>query len=167
MPGEENVQIRSAKASLEDAELKLEWTRIFAPADGYATNLTVKPGDYAQAGKPLLAFVDQASFYVQGFFRETQLRHINTGDRAIVTMMSHRRQPLEGVVESIGWAINPPNVAQTGAADDNTLVPVVQPSVDWIRLAQRVPVRIRIERVPDGVQLISGTTASVAIRPGG
>ncbi|MCP3905305.1 MAG: HlyD family secretion protein [Planctomycetes bacterium] len=163
-PGEENVQVRSAKVSLAQAELDLERSAIRAPADGYITNLNVDVGDYASPGTPLLAFVDGASFHVEGFFRETQLRHIEVGDRAAVTLMSHRRQKVWGTVESIGWAINPPDIATTTGTSG--LVPQVQPSFDWIRLAQRVPVRIRIDSVPDGVQLISGTTASVVIRPG-
>jgi multidrug resistance efflux pump len=163
VPGDQNVQIRAAKVSLADAELDLERTTVRAPTDGYVTNLNVDVGDYASPGTPMLAFVDSESFYVQGFFRETQLRHMNPGDRAVVTLMSHRNKPIEGVVESIGWAINPPDVATTEGAGG--LVPQVEPSFDWIRLAQRVPVRVRIETVPEGVQLISGTTASVVIKP--
>ncbi|MHC4991380.1 MAG: HlyD family efflux transporter periplasmic adaptor subunit [Planctomycetota bacterium] len=164
VPGEENVQIRAAKVDLQLTELSLAWTTVRAPADGYITNRNVDVGDFASPGTPLLAFVDSASFHVHGYFRETQLRNIEPGDRALVTLMSHRGQPIEGVVESIGWAINPPGIATTEGS--NGLVPQVEPSFDWIRLAQRVPVRIRIVEVPEGVQLISGTTASVAIRPG-
>jgi multidrug resistance efflux pump len=166
VPGEENVRIRGAKASLADAELDLAWTRVHAPTDGYVTNLNLKIGDYATAGKPVLSHVDTGSFYVQGFFQETQLGHINPGDRALITPMSYRGETIEGTVESVGWAINPPGIAATGASGDGTLVPQVEPSFDWIRLAQRVPVRIRIDDVPDGVRLIAGTTVSVALRPG-
>ena len=165
-PGEKNVNIRAAKAKLAKAELDLAWTKLTAPSDGYVTNLVVKPGDYASIGKPMLAFVDSNSFYVQGFFRETQLEHIKVGSRVVVTLMSHSDQPLEGEVESIDQAINPPDIAQTGDSGDSSLVPVVQPSFDWIRLAQRVPVRIKLTSVPEGVRLIAGTTASVAIQPG-
>jgi len=160
--GDHNAQVRTAKVNLASAELDLERTKVLAPTDGYATNLSVDLGDYASPGTPMLAFVDSNSFHVQGFFRETQLRHMKIGDRAEVTLMSHRNKPVEGVVESIGWAINPPNIATTEGT--NGLVPQVQPSFDWIRLAQRVPVRVKIEKVPEGVQLISGTTASVLIK---
>jgi len=163
VPGDRNVQIRAARVDLANAELQLDRTKILAPTDGYVTNLNVDLGDYATPGTPMLAFVDSASFHVQGFFRETQLRHMSPGDRAVVTLMSHRNKPIEGVVESIGWAINPPDIATTEGTSG--LVPQVQPSFDWIRLAQRVPVRVRIETVPEGVQLISGTTASVVIKP--
>jgi multidrug resistance efflux pump len=161
--GEQNVRIESAKVSLARAELDLERSVIRAPMDGYVVNLNVDVGDYASPGTAMLAFVDGASFHVQGYFRETQLRRIAPGDRAIVTLMSHRGTPIEGVVESIGWAINPPDVATTAGASG--LVPQVEPSFDWIRLAQRVPVRIGLGEIPDDVQLVSGTTVSVAIRP--
>jgi multidrug resistance efflux pump len=164
VPGEENPQIRASKVSLAQAELDLERTAIRAPADGYVTNLNVDVGDYATPGTPMLAFVNTATFHVQGFFQETQLRHISLGDRAVITLMSHRGQPIKGVVESIGWAINPPDVATTEGTDG--LVPQVQPSFDWIRLAQRVPVRVKLEEIPEDIELISGTTASVVIKPG-
>jgi multidrug resistance efflux pump len=163
VPGEQNTRIQSAKVELENAELDLSWTRVYAPADGYVTNVTLDVGDQANTGTGLMAFVDSGSFYVQGFFRETQLRHIKPGDRAIVTLMAHPGQPIEGVVDSIGWAINPPDVATTEGPDG--LVPQVEPSFDWIRLAQRVPVHVQITEVPEGVQLISGVTASVVIKP--
>ncbi len=162
-PGDANTEIRAAQVALAQAERDLVRTRILAPSDGYVTNLQVDPGDYASPGVPLLAFVDETSFRVQGYFRETQLRRIAPGDRAIITLMSNRGTPIEGVVDSIGWAINPPDIATTQGTSG--LVPQVQPSFDWIRLAQRVPVRIRIESVPDGVRLVSGTTASITIEP--
>jgi len=162
-PGEGNPKIRAAEVSLASARLDLERTVVRAPTDGYVTNLNVDVGDYASPGTPMLAFVDRASFYVQGFFQETQLRHIAPGDAAVVTLMSHRNRPIEGVVESIGWAINPPDVATTEGTSG--LVPQVEPSFDWIRLAQRVPVRIRLGPIPEDIQLVSGTTVSVAIRP--
>ncbi len=164
-PGENNVKILAAKARLEQAQLNLEWSRVVAPAEGYVTNLVVKPGDFAQAGKPMLAFVDLDSFYVQGYFRETQLAHIRVGDTAKIVLMSFPDEPLRGEVEAIGRAINPPNIAQTGASGDGAIVPTVQPTFDWIRLAQRVPVRIKLTKVPEGVELIAGTTASVRISP--
>jgi multidrug resistance efflux pump len=164
-PGEDNVRVRAALASLAVAELDLAWTDVTAPSDGRVTNVNVNVGDSASAGQSMLAFVEQDSYYVQGFFRETQLRRISIGDRALVTLMGHPGTPIEGVVESIDRAVNPPNIAQTGAAGDGGIVPQIQPSFDWIRLPQRVPVRVRIERVPEDVRLIAGTTASIAIRP--
>ena len=107
--------------------------------------------------------MDSTSFWISGYFMETQLRHIQIGDPAVITLMAHPDRPLAGEVESFGRAISPPNVALVeGLAG---LVPQIEPTFDWVRLAQRVPVRIKITQVPDGVELIAGTTASVAVRP--
>jgi multidrug resistance efflux pump len=162
-PGDDNVRIQAAKAALAQAKLDLSWTTMTAPSDGFATNVTVQQGDYARVGSPLLAFVDSTSFWISGYFMETQLRHIQIGDPAVITLMAHPDRPLAGEVESFGRAISPPNVALVeGLAG---LVPQIEPTFDWVRLAQRVPVRIKITQVPDGVELIAGTTASVAVRP--
>ena len=161
-PGDANYRIQAAQVALNQANLNLSWTKIVAPSDGYVTNLNLDEGDYVPAGGPVLAFVDSTSFWVSGYFMETQLRHMKIGDRAVITLMAHPDQPLIGAVESVGWAIAPPNVADV--TGDRYLVPVIQPVFDWVRLAQRVPVRIKITEVPDGVELIVGLTASVAIR---
>lgn len=161
-PGDDNYRIQAANVALAQAQLNLSWTKITAPSDGYVTNLSVETGNYANAGVALMAFVDSTSFWVAGYFMETQLRHMKIGDRAVVTLMAHPDQPLEGVVDSFGWAIAPPNIADT--LGTSNLVPQIQPSFDWVRLAQRVPVRIKIDAVPDGIALIVGLTASVAIR---
>jgi multidrug resistance efflux pump len=162
-PGEGNVRIQAAKVALAKAKLDLSWTKVTAPSDGFVTNVIIQEGDYAVVGTPLVAFVDSASFWVSGYFMETQLRHIEIGDPAIVTLMAHPDTPLDGEVESIGRAISPPNIAEVrGVAG---LVPEIDPTFDWVRLAQRVPVRIKIDHVPDGVDLIAGITATVAIQP--
>ena len=160
-PGEKNVRIQSAQAALAAAELNLEWTRVLAPCDGYATNVRVFEGAYAAPGAQMIALVDSSSFWVYGFFRETQLSGIEPGDPAKITLMGRPDARLEGEVESIGWAINPPNIATIDGPSG--VVPQVQPMFDWIRLAQRVPVRVRLTSVPDDVRLVAGTTASVAI----
>lgn len=154
------ANLNASKASLETAKLKLSWTSIYAPSDGYVTNLEFKEGDYSNTGSAVLAFVDSNSYWVYGFFKETQLKHIKPGDRAVVTLMSHRDKPIEGVVNSIGRAISTPDTA-----DVSQLVPEISATFDWVRLAQRVPVRIELKKVPEGVDLIVGTTASVAVYP--
>jgi multidrug resistance efflux pump len=161
-PGDANYRIQAAQVELAQVQLNLSWTKIVAPSDGYVTNLNLDEGDYVPAGGLILAFVDSTSFWVSGYFMETQLRHMKAGDRAVITLMAHPDQPLIGEVESIGWAIAPPNVANV--TGDRYLVPMIQPVFDWVRLAQRVPVRVKITQVPDGVELIVGLTASVAIR---
>ena len=155
------MRIRTAQASLATAELNLLWTKVEAPADGYVTNVRVFEGEFAAPGTPLLAFVNSASFRVAGFFRETQLKSIKPGAKAKITLMSDQDAVIQGEVESIGWAINPPNIATIEGP--NGLVPQVQPVFDWIRLAQRVPVRVRLISVPKDLRLIAGTTVSVAI----
>jgi multidrug resistance efflux pump len=99
---------------------------------------------------------------VDAYFQETKLRNIQPGDPAIITLMGHHDQPLQGEVESIGYAISPPNLAETEGPEN--LVPTIQPTFEWIRLAQRVPVRIRFKEVPEDLRLVSGTTASISIQ---
>ena len=161
--GDANVRIRAAMVQLEQAQLNLSWTSINAPFDGFITNLDVNEGAFGVAGTPIAAFVDSSSFRVDGYFQETKLKHIKPGDRAIITLMSHPDRELEGVVDSIGYAVNPPDIADTEGV--SYLVPQVEPTFDWVRLPQRVPVRIRLEAIPEDIQLVSGMTASVAIRP--
>ncbi len=162
-PGDANVRVREAMVKLEEAQLKLSWTTMNAPFDGYITNLDVNEGAFGFPGIPIAAFVDSSSFRVDGYFQETKLRHIHPGDRAIITLMSHPDIELEGVVDSFGYAVNPPDIADTEGV--SYLVPQVEPTFDWVRLPQRVPVRIRLGDVPEDIQLVSGMTASVAILP--
>ena len=161
-PGDANVRIRSAKVQLEQAQLDLSWTEIRAPADGYITNMDLLTSTFVSPGTPFALFVDASSFRVDGYFQETKLKHIQPGDRAIITLMGRHDQPLEGEVESIGYAINPPNLADTEGPDN--LVPTIEPTFEWIRLAQRVPVRIRLKETPQDFHLVSGMTASISIQ---
>ncbi|MEK6250254.1 MAG: HlyD family efflux transporter periplasmic adaptor subunit, partial [Planctomycetales bacterium] len=159
--GDANVRIRQAKVQLDEARLQLKWTKIYAPSNGFVSNLYVSGGTYAVVGSPLVAFVDSDTFRVHGYFTETKLRHIKQGDPVVVTLMGYGDQPIEGVVESIGHATNPPDVVTTEG--EMGVVPQIEPTFDWVRLAQRVPVRIRLTKIPQGLQLVSGTTASIAI----
>jgi multidrug resistance efflux pump len=161
-PGDANVRIRNAQVQLDEAELNLSWTEISAPADGYVTNMNLTKDTYVAPGTPFAAFVDASSFRVDAYFQETKLKKIRPGDSAVVTLMGHHGEPLDAVVDSIGYAITPPDLAQTEGPE--YVVPSIQPSFDWIRLAQRVPVRIRFTEVPKDLHLVSGTTASVSIR---
>lgn len=161
-PGEANVNIRSAKVKLQQSQLQLSWTEIIAPADGYITNMDLLNDTYVFPGIPFALFVDASSFRVDAYFQETKLKHIEPGSRAVITLMGHHELRLEGEVESIGYAINPPNLADTDGPSN--LVPTIQPSFDWIRLAQRVPVRVRLKEIPEDLHLVSGMTASISIR---
>jgi multidrug resistance efflux pump len=160
-PGDQNARVRLAKAKVRTAELNLEFTRQKAPVDGYVTNLNLRLGSQAVANQPILALVDVNSFWVTGFFRENYIEDVRNGDRAIVTLMSYPDKPLEGRVESLGWGI-----AQDDGSTGFDLLPNISPTFEWIRLAQRVPVRIHLDRVPEEVKLRVGTTASVLVMTG-
>ena len=159
--GDANASIRAARAAVRQAELNLEFTRVTAPVDGYVTNLNLRLGGQTVANQPALALVDVNSYWVDGYFKETAVADIEAGDRAIVTLMSYPDQPLEGVVDSLGWGI-----AQQDGSTGFELLPNVDPTFAWIRLAQRVPVRIRLDEVPEDVKLRVGTTGSVLVKTG-
>jgi len=145
-----------ALAQLDAAQLDLKRTKVLATVDGYVTNLNVHRGDYARVGDPKMAVIDQDSFWVYGFFEETKLPHIRVGDKADLQMMSG--EVLKGHVESISRGIydrdNP---------ESRELVADVNPTFNWVRLAQRVPVRIHIDEIPDGFLLAAGTTCTVIV----
>ena len=159
--GESNPQVRAAVAALRQAELNLEFTEVRAPADGYVTNLTLRLGTQAVANQPVLALVDTSSLRVEGFFKENRIAGIKPGDKAIITLMTFPDAPLEGYVDSLGWGI-----AQQDGSTGFDLLPNVSPTFEWIRLAQRVPVRIHLTTVPDDVMLRVGTTCSVLVMTG-
>ena len=160
-PGENNPRLRRATADLELAEQNLNFTKVFAPVDGYITNLQLRVGDSAAENQPIVAVIDANSFYVEAFLRETFVGNLQNGDRAVVMLMSYADTPLRGTVESIGWGI-----AQQNGSTGFQLLPSVKPTFEWIRLAQRIPVIVRLENVPETVKLRAGTTASVVIMTG-
>ena len=160
-PGDQNAQVRQAKAEVREAELNLEFTQKKAPVDGYITNLNLRLGSQAVENQPIMALVDINSYWVTGFFRENYIEDIRKGDRAIVTLMSYPDKPLEGRVDSLGWGI-----AQDDGSTGFDLLPNISPTFEWIRLAQRVPVRIHLTKVPEEVKLRVGTTASVLVMTG-
>ncbi len=151
----------AAQAALENAQLDLEFTRVKAPVDGYVTNLNLRLGSQAVANQPALALVDIGSFWIHGYFRENYVADIRKGDRALVTLMTYPDQPLEGVVDSLGWGI----ALQDGSTGFD-LLPTINPTFEWIRLAQRVPVRVHLDNIPKGIELRVGTTASVLVMTG-
>jgi multidrug resistance efflux pump len=153
------AQLISAKANLELAKLNLAYTKVFAPVDGYVTNMNTSEGTYVTAGKQLIALVDTGSFWIAAYFKETQLPHINLGQKAHLTIMGYDKQPFQGIVRSVGWGI----YVQDGSGSDTTgLLPSINQTVDWVRLPQRFPVRIQVlGRSP--VPLRIGQTVSVAM----
>jgi RND family efflux transporter MFP subunit len=156
-------QARAALAQMvvnrDTAKLNLERTRVTASVDGIVTNLDLRVGAYATAAHPVMAVVDQHSFYVEGYFEETKLPGIGVGDRVEVTLMGARK-PLAGHVESFAEAI-----ADRDRSTGANLLPNVNPTFNWVRLAQRIPVRIALDALPAGVRLVAGQTATVKVLP--
>lgn len=159
--GDSNPLLRQALAALRQAELNFEFTKVRAPTDGHVTNLRLRAGSHVVANQPALALVDTTSYWVDGFFKENVLAGIQPGDRAFVTLMTYPGRPIEGVVDSIGWGI-----AQQDGSTAPNLLPKVSPTFEWIRLAQRIPVKIKLIDVPKEIQLRVGTTGSVLVRKG-
>jgi multidrug resistance efflux pump len=150
------ANVSAAQAQLETAQLNLSYTKVLAPVDGYLTNVNTSPGTYVNAGEQLLALVDATSFWIAGYFKETEISHIRPGDKARLTLMGHAGLPFDGVVESTGWAI----FMQDGATVQ--LIPQVAQTIDWVRLPQRFPVRIQITGKPP-VPLRIGQTVSISV----
>lgn len=150
------AEYQEAVSALDAAKLNLARTEVRAPVAGHITNLNVYKGDFAERGEASMALVDDQSYYVNGYFEETRLPHIKVGDLAELRLMSGER--LTGKVDSIARGIydreNP---------ESRELIADVNPTFNWVRLAQRVPVRIRLDAVPEGVLLAAGMTCTVVI----
>ncbi|NRB54939.1 MAG: HlyD family secretion protein [Salinicola sp.] len=152
-----------AQVALNLARLDLAHATLRSPVDGYVTHLRLRKGDYAVAGQQNLAVLDANSFWVTGYFAETKLQGIHPGAAATVQLMGFEA-PLRGHVTSIGRGI-----ANTNEGVDDQGLPSVEPSFSWVRLAQRIPVHIAIDRVPENIELAAGMTGSVEVdqTPGG
>jgi multidrug resistance efflux pump len=155
-----HAQYRQAVAQLDRAKVNLERTVIRAPVNGWVTNLLARQGDYANVGQNVVSVVDADSYWVDAYFEETQLASIHDGDSVELKLMGNS-QIITGEVVGIARGINVSNAQpnQQGLA-------MVNPIFTWVRLAQRVPVRIRLECVPNGVRLVAGLTATVQVDPG-
>ena len=146
------VQLNTARLNLERSEMR-------STVDGYVTNLLVQAGEYAQPGRAMVAVLDSTSFYVAAYFEETKLPGIRVGNRASIRLMSGDT-PVEGHIDSVA-----PAIADRENTVGSDLIANINPTFSWVRLAQRIPVRITIDRLPDGVHLISGMTATVVVEP--
>ncbi|MNG16306.1 p-hydroxybenzoic acid efflux pump subunit AaeA [compost metagenome] len=131
-----------------------------APRNGHITNLRLAQGNYVNAGQSVMALIDDSTFYVQAYFEETKLPRIHVGDPVKVWLMS-AGDALQGRVESISRGI-----ADRNTTPDGQLLAEVEPTFNWVRLAQRIPVRIKLENVPEGLNLSAGMTASVQVQEG-
>jgi multidrug resistance efflux pump len=148
----------AAQQQVAQADINLKRTQVRSPVNGYVTNLLLRVGDYAHAGTTNISVIDADSYWIDGYFEETKMAHVCIGDRAEAQLMGYR-DPIVGRVESVTRGISVSN-----AAPSTQGLPDVNPVYTWVRLAQRVPVRIRITHVPVGVPLVSGMTATVTIR---
>ncbi|WP_370540725.1 efflux RND transporter periplasmic adaptor subunit [Azospirillum sp. INR13] len=148
---------KQAEAALDLARFNLERTEVKATVDGYVTNLQLKTGNYVAAGQAVVALIDRHSFYVMGYFEETKLPRIHAGAPVSVRIMGTDAE-LRGRIDSITRAI-----VDRDRAEGTGLVANVNPTFNWVRLAQRIPVRIVLEEVPESVQLVAGRTATVLV----
>jgi RND family efflux transporter MFP subunit len=151
------AQLNSARVQRDIARLNLDRTTVYAPVDGIVTNVELQPGDYASAGRQVLALVDSDTIHVDGYFEETKLPRIRVGDQAIVHLMGIKTA-LRGAVESIDAGIEDRERSASSTALAN-----VNPTFSWVRLAQRIPVRIKLDPTAHDIRLIAGRTATVSI----
>ncbi|WP_261836030.1 HlyD family secretion protein [Vibrio ishigakensis] len=147
-----------AKANVEEAKLNLKYTKVYAPTDGYITNLNLRVGSQVVANAPVVALIDENSFWIEGYFKETDLVGVSPEDKAFVTLLMDHRMTLAGEIKSIGYGI-----AKSDGSTGNDLLPNVNPNFQWIRLAQRIPVKIKLTDIPEDLQLRVGMTASIQI----
>jgi multidrug resistance efflux pump len=148
---------RQALADRAVAQLNLTRSEVVSPVDGTVTNVNLEPGDYVFAGKGVMALVDRATLRVEGYFEETKLPKIHVGDPVRVRLMGES-ELLTGHVESISAGI-----ADRERSDSPDLLANINPTFTWVRLAQRVPVRVKLDGVPPAVQLVLGRTATVYV----
>jgi RND family efflux transporter MFP subunit len=153
----DQAQFDSANAALEVARLNLERSTVVAPVNGIVTNFDLLPGRYVNAGGPVFALIDSDTFRVEGYFEETKLRRIHIGEEANVKLIGDPRV-LSGHVDSIAYGIEDQN-----RTTSSELLAFVNPTFSWVRLAQRIPVRIKLDHVPPDLLLVSGRTATVSI----
>src|SRR6266576_1885945 len=149
--------LASAKAALAQAEINLQRTEVRSPVDGYVTNLLMRVGDYARAGTPNVSVIDENSYWIDAYFEETKIANIHVGEDVEATLLGYE-MAIRGRIESITGGISDAN-----AASSKQGLPNVDPVFTWVRLAQRMPVRIRIDRVPQDMPLIAGMTCSVSV----
>jgi len=152
------ADIDSSTEAVNTAKLNLSYTKVFAEVDGYVSNINFQIGSQATANKAILALVDENAYWVFGFFREDAIPEVKVGDTAKVTLLAYPDTPLSGKVESIAWGIS-----HSDGNPGSNLLPAVKPVFQWIRLAQRIPVRIKLDKLPENVKLRFGLTASVMV----
>ena len=154
--GAEHALVAEVEAQLAEARLNLDWTRIYAPANGYVTNVQLREGSYVHVGVPVLTCIDGDQWWVVANFRENSLENVRPGQRVGLTFNTYPGRIFPGVVESVGWGVNQGQGTPSGS------LPAIPEPQNWIRLAQRFQVRIT-PQLPPGDPLRVGATASVAV----
>jgi len=154
---QDEAALAQAQVNLDLAQLNLSRTEVIAQVNGVVTNLELRPGSYLTAGHPGLALIDSDSLHVDGYFEETKLPHIHIGDKVSVWIMGEQA-PLYGHVENIAAGIEDRERTPTAS-----LLANVNPTFGWVRLAQRIPVRVKLDNAPSDVRLIAGRTATVTV----
>jgi multidrug resistance efflux pump len=149
--------LSGAKAALSQAEINLQRTEVRSPVNGYVTNLLMRVGDYARAGAPNVSVIDENSYWIDAYFEETKLANVHVGDVVEATLLGYET-PLRGTIESVTGGISAAN-----ATSSTQGLPNVDPIFTWVRLAQRIPIRIKIDHVPKDIPLIAGMTCSVSV----
>ena len=152
------VRYARMQSNLDLARINLSRTDVHAPVNGIVTNFTLRKGIYAATGNPVMTLVDTDSFYIVGYFEETKLKNIHAGMTAQVHVMGER-SPLTGHVTGLSAGIEDRDVSTAGT----TLLPNVNPTFKWVRLAQRIPVRIAIDKAPADLVLVAGRTVSIRL----
>jgi multidrug resistance efflux pump len=156
----DQADVDAAQAALYRAQIDLERCEIHSTVNGWITNLTVRAGNYAVTGQRQMSVIDADSYWISGYFEETRLQNIHVNDPARAVLMGYPDDTLLGHVESLNRGI-----ADTNTAPNPQGLPQVNPVFTWVRLAQRIPVRIHIDKVPDNIHLAIGETCTVSIDP--
>jgi RND family efflux transporter MFP subunit len=154
-----NAVLAQDMVALDVARLNLDRARVVSAVNGIVTNLDLRVGSYVGAGHAVMALVDRQSFYVEGYFEETKLPAIHVGDPVTISIMGDK-QTLQGHVDSMSVGI-----ADRDRSTASNLLPNVNPTFNWVRLAQRIPVRVAFDRIPAATRLIAGQTVTVTVRP--
>ncbi len=156
--GDINARRKAAEAALYDAKLNVDYCYVKAPFDGYVTNLNIAVGQYANQGRDVLSLIDNRTWYVMANFRENFLSHIRPGMAVDVFLLSYPNKRFRGRVQGIGWGLYQPNGATVGG------LPEVEPTLNWVRLSQRFPVRIILGPNNPELPFRMGQTAVVTVQ---
>jgi multidrug efflux system membrane fusion protein len=163
--GDVNVRRVASQAALRDSELKLSYCKVYATCDGYVTNLQITPGAYAAVGEQIFSLVDRKIWYVLANFRETDLKRMRPGMSADVYLLAESGKKLKGIVQGVPKAVVALNSPSNNAPGGEGLLSRVSPTIDFILLAQRYPVRIILDE-QEGHSFRMGGTASVIVHTG-